>query len=189
MKFQSARKNSERHSLESASWVWCTVMFDILSGDQGLLMMCLLWINAQRLTGCINDLHNTSQQFSLILVLFPRVHCNRTSRVESKYEYLVTGHVLFRLHPILHCSPFLFQLPGYHSGYRQLLWELGKGVACRAWGCAVTESVPPFSLEITVSLTVPLPHPGPGGDREDWQGTEGSGVGGVMEDLAHKLLH
>lgn len=46
------------------------VIFDILSGDDGLLMMCLLWISAQRLTGYINDLNNTSQQvksyFSLI---------------------------------------------------------------------------------------------------------------------------
>lgn len=33
-------------------------------------MMCLLWINAQRMMGCINALYNTSQQFSLILVGF-----------------------------------------------------------------------------------------------------------------------
>lgn len=33
-------------------------------------MMCLLWINAQRMTGCINDLYNTSQQPSLISVFF-----------------------------------------------------------------------------------------------------------------------
>lgn len=75
-------------------------------------MMCLLWINAQRMAGCINDLHNTSQQFSLILFLFPKVHCNQTSRLEGTCEYLVTRHFFFQLHPLLHCSSFSLQLSG-----------------------------------------------------------------------------
>lgn len=131
------------------------VIFDILSGDDGLLMMCLLWINAQRMTGCINDLYNTSQQFCLILVVFPRVHCNKSSRMEKHVNilWLDTG-----LHPPLHCLSFSFSAVRYRSGYRQLLWGLGKGAVCKARGCAVTEPVLRFSLEITVSLTVTHSH-------------------------------
>lgn len=84
------------------------VIFDILSGDDGLLMMCLLWINAHRMTGCINDLYNTSQQLSLIFVLFPRLHCNQSSRVEGTCEYIVTGHLLYGSTHHYMASLFLF---------------------------------------------------------------------------------
>ena len=134
------------------------VLSDILSGDDGLLMMCLLWINAQRMPGCINDLYNTSQQFSLILVLFPRVHCNQRSRVDGTCEYLVTRHLLFGSTHHCMASLFPFSPVRYRSGYRQLLWGFGKGAVCKAWGCAVTEPVLCFSLEITVSLTVTHSH-------------------------------
>lgn len=109
------------------------VIFDILSGDDGLLMMCLLRINAQRMLGCINDLHNAAQQFSLILVLFPRVHCNQSSRVKGTCEYLVTGHLLFGSTHHYMASLFLFRLSGIVllTGISSEDWV--KGAVC-SWG-------------------------------------------------------
>lgn len=130
------------------------VILDILSGEDGLLMMCLLWINAQRMTSCINDLYNTSQQLSLILVLFPRVHCN-----QSSCEYLATG-----LHPPLHGLSFSFRLSGI---------VLVTGSSSEDWVkelCVRPEAVPllsqfsasPWKLQF---LSQSLTHTQPGGER------------------------
>lgn len=87
--------------------------------------------------------------------------------------------------PTVTCPLFFFLAVRYRSGYRQFLWELGKGAVCKARGCAATEPVLCFSLEITVSLT--LTHTQPGGDGGKRRGAEGSGVRGMMVDLRHKL--
>lgn len=145
------------------------VIFDILSGDDGPLMMCLLWINAQRMTGRINDLYNTSQQqLSLILVLFPGVHCNQSSRMEGTRECLVTAHVpLGSTHRYAALSPS-FGLSGIVSVAGELAppGDWVKELRVRPRGCAVTEPLPPASPRKLQSLAVARSlRTQPGGDR------------------------
>lgn len=94
---EKAGRQSKIHKSHNASWV-SVQFFDILSGNAGLLMMCLLWINAQRMMGCINALYNTSQQFSLILVggfFFLEYTATKAQGVGAACAHLVTGRLLF----------------------------------------------------------------------------------------------
>ncbi len=115
------------------------VIFDILSGDDGFLRICLLWMSAQRMMGRFNDLYNTSQQCRLILVLFPQVHCNQSSRVDDARGYLLTGHLLLGSTHHYIASLFHFQL----SGIVLVAWSSSE-----VWGkelCVRPEAVPLLS--------------------------------------------
>lgn len=141
-------------------------------------MMRLLWINALRMTSCINDLYNTFQ-FSLILVLFPRVHQSEPMHRGGHVNISWLEHLqCFWLLPPLHVLSFSFWLSGI---------ILVTGRSSETWVkelCVRPEAVPllsPFSASPWKSqFSLTLTHTQPGGDAGKWWGAEGSLVRGMM---------
>jgi len=123
--------------------VYFGVIRDISSGHGGLLMRCLFWIKAQRMTSRINYLYNTSQQLRLVIVLFPQVHCNQSLSCDGAP-------------PTITWPAFIVSPVRYRSGYRRLPWGSGKAAVCKARGGAALRLSHFFasSREITVYLRV-----------------------------------